>query len=177
MIADNTKIEEPLAVVKTFYEGLDSDTEIHDLPNIFNDLSDLAPDLRSTDTAAYSGLNDLEVAWKFLRTNRKAFLFEGIKPKNIFEKARIAYLFSRFSNPINSIDGSFGVEISLPLSKGAKEGIYKQVTLPMQKIESHNGSEYKINIISIRINGALLDFSGEFDRSSDLWKLLGLKGK
>ena len=174
VVAENAKIEEPLAVVRTFYEGLDPDVQVHDLPEIFSDVSDLAPDIRSTNVAKYSGLNDLEVVWEFLRANRWAFLFEGINPKKTLDKARIAYLFFGFSSPEAFFDGSFGIEISLPLSKGAKEGIYKQVTLPMQKVKSTNGTEYKINIISIRINGALLDFSGEFDRTSDLWGLLGL---
>lgn len=173
--SEEAKVEQPIAVIKSFYDGLKSDAKIHDLPEIFSGISDLAPDLRSANAAEYSGLTDVEVIWAFLRAHREAFLFEGIRPEKTLEKARIGYVFFSFSSPETFFDGGFGVEISLPLSKKAKEGVYKQVTFPMQKVESSSGVGYKLDVVSIRINGALLDFSGEFDRRSDLWKLIGLR--
>jgi len=175
--ADNATNREPINVIRFFYEGLNSNSKSNELIDIFTGVSDLAPDLRTTDSTRYSGLSDVGVIWEFLRNNRNIFLFEGINPNEIINKAQISYVFSGFTNPETLFDGRFSVQISLPLAKGGKCGVYKQINFPMLKVQRNESTVYVIDVALMRVNGALLDFSSEFDRTKDLWSMLGLTKK
>lgn len=169
------RIQTPEQLLVAFYANLLSDKPVEDIPQIFVESTALAPALPgAVSNVAQNSKAATAAVWKYFRANKSLFLFPAIEAAQTTRKARLSYIFTTFVDATTFFDGAFCVELNAPLSKGGKEGVFKQVLFPLEKNTGPTGPRYLINVTSIRINGVLLDPAMEFDRSGNLYQQLGI---
>jgi hypothetical protein len=172
--AAELRIETPVQLLDKFYESLLSE-EATDFPPIFHEPTAFAPALPGASALLGKSFSaSTEAAWKYLRQNKKLFLFSAIEPSRTTQRSRLTYVFTAFPNASTFFDGAFCVELEAPLSIGGNEGIIKQILFPLEKNLDPTGPRYRINVSVIRINGILLDPGNRFDRSGNFYEQLGI---
>jgi hypothetical protein len=168
------RIETPQQLVTSFYETLLAEVLTSEVPEIFSESATIASALK---LPSLEGVQDNVQAtkdvWQYFRANKNLFLFNGVEPSQTLKKCRLNYCFVAFSNPSTFFDGIFCVELTAPLSTGGKEGVYKQIRLPLKKNDAPTGPRYLIQVSMITVNGVMIDPSREFDRKGNLYQQLG----
>jgi hypothetical protein len=77
-----------------------------------------------------------------------------------------------FFNPPQAKPYTYGLlYITLVSTVAGAGGVYKEIAFPI--VPDGAPGEYKIEFTGIKVNGVLLDMSGDFKRDYDLWDRLG----
>jgi hypothetical protein len=173
---DDQSLETPRQLLAVFYTCLLSGAPIEELPPILSHTTTLASALPGAPQRVFNDerLATVEV-WKYLRAITNHFLFPDIAPLETVRRARLVYVFTTFANAATFFDGMFCVELMAPVSLRGREGVTKQVRFRLEKNNRATGPPYAVDVSGIGINGVLLDPAMEYDRSRDLYELLGIK--
>ena len=176
--AAEVQLETPKQLLEVFYEELLSDKPLAELPQIFAEPTTFASALKRPNQEGVSDKRTATIAvWEYFRANKNALLFVGIDPSQTVKKCSLGYSFIAFSNSATFFDGIFCVELVAPLSKGGKEGVYKQIRFPLLKNSGVTSPRYLIQESMITINGVIFGPSEDFTRTENLYEQLGIKEK
>jgi hypothetical protein len=171
-IQTNVKVNAGMRLIEEFYMSLLTNNPIEQCPAIF------APDSLGVAPDRQQEKMNLCRKWEFLRENKKIFLTEPFEnnefylPQDFFRKSRKVI---SFTNPTQGdyTSGHLYITLLSTVTSGCKDGVFKEISFPIAPVEGTDG--YKIEFFLIKINGALLDPYGEFQRDYDLWVRLGFK--
>lgn len=169
------EIETPEQLLMEFYGHLLSEKSTSELPQLFVEPTTFASALTwpNQEGVVKCKAAATKAVWEYLRKNKNLFLFSGTDPLQTVQKTRLNYTFRGFRNAATFFDGLFCVELIAPLSRGGKEGVYKQIRFPLKKNDDPLGPRYLIQESMITINGVILDLPKEFERTGNLYQQLG----
>jgi hypothetical protein len=157
LVGATERIETPQELVSAFYENLLSEKEPAELPNLFAEPATMASALMFPDEESPADeAQATEQVWRYLRSHKRLFLFDGVEPSQTLKKTRLNYVFIAFADPSTFFDGILCAEVSGVLSSRNNSGIYKQVRFPLKRDESATGPRYLIRESMITINGVLI---------------------
>lgn len=170
---DAATSKRPEDIIRLFYETLYGDSPIDRCPKLFYEPDVLAGSLPDS-YKKVAGQDPSAVVWAFFRDRKQCLGFGGPEPRERARHARLGYLFTSYRSGAPFFEGGFAIVAIQTVSPGGNEGVRKQVVFPMQQSTSSDFL-YLIEPVGITINGTLLDVGNKFDRSTDLWQLLGLQ--
>lgn len=169
---ETESISTPKDLIKIFYSALGSDKDISEHPEIFSNPASFAsvlPDKLKNG----KNLSDSAIIWKFLKENKKIFLFQSIPAAETLDVIRISYLFSNFPDNGLFFEGSLSVVLIGTLSQKGKDGIMKEITFALKKTSGLEQHKYLLDLHATRINGVYIEpYYSEF-RSGEMFQKLG----
>lgn len=170
------EVETPQQLIALFYENLFSEVPPSKLPELFAEPKSFASALKYP---SIEGVMDEAEAsravWEYFRMNKRLFSFDGIEESKTVTKGRLNYCFIAFSNPSTFFDGIFCVELTAPLTKGGKDGVFKQIRFPLRKKDNPSGPRFLIEESMISINGVTIDPTHEYERTGNLYQQFGFR--
>ena len=174
--AMDSKVQAGLMLVEQFYNILLSDTPEDECPDIFAE--PLGPQRPANEWRKI-----VTERWRFLRMNRSLFLTERYetgefyRPTDFYSKSR--KMVSFFNPPAGKpyTEGLLYITLVSTVSRAGADGVYKGIAFPI--VPAGKPGEYRIEFLGIKVNGVLLDMSGDFkrDKDYDLLKRLGFPRK
>lgn len=169
--AKDQKVQAGLALVEQFYNVLLTNSPVAECSDVFaSDALDPAPSVQPPKEV-------LVERWRFLRMNRSLFLtdrFENsefYRPVDFFSKSRKMISFFNPPEAKPYTEGLLYITLVSTVARVGADGVYKEIAFPI--VPAETPGEYKIEFIGIKVNGVLLDMSGDFERAYDLWNRLG----
>jgi hypothetical protein len=164
----------PEDLINLFYEYLLAEIPPMQCPEIFYEPETFVAAIPEKFKAQQnSKLSDTAIIWEYLRQNKQLFLFSYITPAETTQRTRLNYLFSAFPKGSIFFEGRLSVVLIAPLSKNGKEGIIKEIAFPLERNDISFQNRYLLNLISLKVNGILLDPAALHDRTGDLYQQLG----
>jgi hypothetical protein len=169
--AMDQNVQAGLVLVEQFYNALLTNSPVDECPDIF------ASDALDPDPSVQAPKDVLSERWRFLRVNRSLFLADSFengkfyRPTDFFGKSRKMISFFNSPPARHYTEGLLYITLVSTVARVGADGVYKEIAFPI--VPAGTPGEFRIEFLGIKVNGVLLDMSGEFERAYDLWTRLG----
>jgi len=168
---NNQIVAHGFKLIESFYKYLLSDRLPEKNTNLFHGIYSSSPERNL--------LQEEIFLWKYFRDNQSLFLTDRYKSgkyyneKDFYSKSKkmISYFNPPKGKPVT--DGLLYITLVSTTAKSGSDGVYKEIAFPIVLDEDTNS--YKIEWISIKVNGVHIDPYSSFKRNFELFKRLGFK--